>query len=143
MNIRQSLILLVVQLGSCLSSIAHIISIQETSLKRISKRTKWGWAILNSEMISQVWNWKNNWFHQNWWHQNRCHQIEVIKNINIVTTPTQPQHNLNLTQLSWVWHDYCCSPHPTTHPTTHPQTLLPSNAASDQPFILPKQQHEH
>ena len=30
--------------------------------------------------------------------------------LNIVTTPTQPQHNLNLTQLSWVWHDYCCSP---------------------------------
>ena len=31
---------------------------------------------------------------------------------SIVTTPTQPQHNLNLTQLSWVWHDYCCSPPP-------------------------------
>ena len=22
---------------------------------------------------------------------------------------SQPQHNLNLTQLSWVWHDYCYS----------------------------------
>ena len=105
MNIRQSLLLLVVQLGSSLSNIAHIISIQETSF---SKRTSWDWAVLNSEMISWVWNWKKYWFHQNWCNQNRCHQIEVLKNevINIVTTPTQPQHNLSLTQLSWVWHDY-------------------------------------
>ena len=33
-------------------------------------------------------------------------QNENILGLNVVTTPTQPQHNLNLTQLSWVWHDY-------------------------------------
>ena len=32
----------------------------------------------------------------------------------IVTTPTQPLHNLNLTQLSWIWHDYDFAPHPTS-----------------------------
>ena len=37
----------------------------------------------------------------------------------VVTTPTQPQHNLNLTQLSWVWHNYCCSHY--THPLTKEQ----------------------
>ena len=37
----------------------------------------------------------------------------------IVTTPTHPQHNLNLTQLSWVWHNYCCSHY--THPLTKEQ----------------------
>ena len=41
----------------------------------------------------------------------------------IVTTPTQPQHHLNLTQLSWVWHDYCCS-HPTHHSTTGNSTSI-------------------
>ena len=30
----------------------------------------------------------------------------MILGLNNTTTPTQPQHNLNLTQLSWVWHDY-------------------------------------
>ena len=50
-----------------------------------------------------------------------------------VTTQTQPQQNINLTQLRWVWHDYCCSYHTTTAP---PGTLLPSQGASDQPFML-------
>ena len=59
----------------------------------------------------------------------------------VVTTPTQPQHNLNL-----VGFDTIIAVHTTTTPphTTHtPGTLLPSNAASDQPLMLPKQQHQH
>ena len=36
---------------------------------------------------------------------------------HIVTTPTKPQHSLNLTQLSWVWHDNDFThPPPTPHP---------------------------
>ena len=53
-----------------------------------------------------------------------------------VTTPTQPQHNLNL-----VGFDMIIAVHTTTTP--HPGTLLPSNAASDQPLMLPKEQHQH
>ena len=45
---------------------------------------------------------------------NNCDNFPILQRlinfslIDIVTTPTQPQHNLNLPQLSWVWHDYCC-----------------------------------
>ena len=53
-----------------------------------------------------------------------------------VTTPTQPQHNLNL-----VGFDMIIAVH--TTPPPPPGTLLPSNAASDQPLMLPKLQHQH
>ena len=38
----------------------------------------------------------------------------------IVTTPTKPQNNLNLTQLSWVWRDYDFAHH---HHPPHPHKL--------------------
>ena len=56
----------------------------------------------------------------------------------IVTAQTQPQHNLNLTQ--WVGMDMKMALH--THPTHH-ETQLPSQGASDQPLMLPKEQHQH
>ena len=36
-----------------------------------------------------------------------CSQLNKMKHMEvlIVTAPTQLQHNLNLTQLSWVWHE--------------------------------------
>ena len=48
--------------------------------------------------------------------------------------PTQPQHNLNLTQLSWVWHENDFA----HHPTTLTQTQFPSQGASGQPLMLLK-----
>ena len=54
--------------------------------------------------------------------QSMCVKYKTVQVISlgnhiqcVVTTPTQPQHNLSLTQLSWFWHDYCCSP-PPHHP---------------------------
>ena len=38
------------------------------------------------------------------------------REIKIVRTPTQPQHNLNLTQLSWVWHENGFAHPPPTPP---------------------------
>ena len=35
----------------------------------------------------------------------RCAVLKYLPNLEIVTTPTQPQHKLNLTQLIWVWHE--------------------------------------
>ena len=49
-----------------------------------------------------------------------------------VTTPTQPQHNLNLVGFDMIIAVYTTTPPPGT----------PSNAASDQPLILPKQQQQ-
>ena len=48
----------------------------------------------------------------------------------IVTTPTQPQHNLKLTQLSWVWHENDFAPHPNPHPPQpHPLCHMKGRSA--------------
>ena len=56
------------------------------------------------------------------------------------STPTQlhTRHNLNLTQLSWVGHDYDFAHQHTT--TT--QTKLQSKSASDQHIMLPEGSHK-
>ena len=69
-----------------------------------------------------------NWLNPTHLYSKSCH--------NPNSTSTQPQLNsteLGLTRL------LVFIPH---HPTP-PGTLLPSNAASDQPLMLPKQQHQH
>ena len=43
-------------------------------------------------------------------------QKENILGLHVVTTPTQPRHNLNLPQLSWVWHNYDFARPPHHHP---------------------------
>ena len=58
---------------------------------------------------------------------------------DFVTAPTQPQHNLKLTQLSWVWHEIGFAHSPHHHPI---QTQLSLQGASNQPLKLPKQQHQ-
>ena len=46
-------------------------------------------------------------------------QNENVLGLKVVTTPTQPQHNLNLTQLSWVWQDYDLAHQPPHHHHHH------------------------
>ena len=69
--------------------------------------------------------------------QSLCHIM--YRCVIIVTAPTQPQHNLNLTQR--VGMDMKMALH-TTHPTHH-ETQHPSQGASDQPLMLAKQQNQH
>ena len=51
-----------------------------------------------------------------------CSQLNKMKHMEvlIVTAPTQLQHNLNLTQLSWVWHENGFAHHTTSPPHHHP-----------------------
>ena len=55
---------------------------------------------------------------------------------------SQPQINLNTTstELGLTWLSLFIPHHTTTPP---PGTLIPSNAASDHPLMLPKHQHQH
>ena len=82
--------------------------------------------------------------------QHRNEDIAQLKHIlsgesskychNPNSTSTQPQ--LNSTELGLTRLLLFIPPHPTP-PHPPPGTLLPSNAISDQPLMLPKQQHQH
>ena len=70
------------------------------------------------------------------------YMFQSILNTFVVTTPNQPQ--LNSTELGLtrkLVSTPTIPPQPPTPPPT--QTQLPSPGASDQPLMLPKQQHQH
>ena len=63
--------------------------------------------------------------------------------VSVCAKLSKPQPNTTQPNLNLVGFDMIIAVHTTTPPTTPPGTLLPSNAASDQPLMFPKQQHQH